>query len=190
MVTLGIIGVVSAMTLPSLLADTRKNEMSARLKKFNSLMSQAVMMSENDNGPAEDWINRAVTNISLDEFFNQYFAPYLKYTEASYGTDHNSYYVYLADGSYFSLVKGNCVDITFDVNGAKKPNIMGRDKFYFLVCGNNIQEWCDGRHFCSYYNSNTSRDQRLAKCKSEARFCSGVLEMDNWEFKEDYPYRL
>ena len=38
LITLGIIGVVSALTLPSLITSYKKQEASARLKKFNSLL--------------------------------------------------------------------------------------------------------------------------------------------------------
>ena len=55
MVTLGIIGVVAAMTMPSLINDMQNREKTARLKKFYSAMSQAVILSEQYNGPAGDW---------------------------------------------------------------------------------------------------------------------------------------
>ena len=46
MITLGILGVVIAMTLPVLMSKYRKQEVSARLKKFYTIMNQAIMMSE------------------------------------------------------------------------------------------------------------------------------------------------
>ena len=55
LITLGIIGVVAALTLPALIQNHKKSETTARLKKFSSIMAQAVLMSENDNGPVEDW---------------------------------------------------------------------------------------------------------------------------------------
>ena len=58
LITLGIIGIVAAMTLPALMANGRKQETVARLKKFNSMMLQAILLSKNDNGPYEYWNNR------------------------------------------------------------------------------------------------------------------------------------
>ena len=50
LITLGIIGIVAAMTLPALIQKYQKQETSARLKKFYTTMNQAIMMSEIDNG--------------------------------------------------------------------------------------------------------------------------------------------
>ena len=62
LITLGIIRIVAAMTLPALMANGRKQETVARLKKFNSMMLQAILLSENDNGPYEYW-NKEETGI-------------------------------------------------------------------------------------------------------------------------------
>lgn len=56
LITLGIIGVVAALTMPALIANSRKTEYSSRLKKFNSTMEQAIRMSELDNGQISDWV--------------------------------------------------------------------------------------------------------------------------------------
>ena len=55
LITLGIIGIVAAMTMPSLIQSYKKQEATARLKKFSSIMSQAVIMSEMENGEMADW---------------------------------------------------------------------------------------------------------------------------------------
>ena len=50
LITLGIIGVVAAMTLPSLMNKIQKRDTAARLKKFYSAMNQAINRSTVDNG--------------------------------------------------------------------------------------------------------------------------------------------
>ena len=55
LITLGIIGIVAAMTLPDLIQKYQKQETSARLKKFYTTMNQAIMMSEIDNGDMRYW---------------------------------------------------------------------------------------------------------------------------------------
>ena len=55
LITIGIIGVVAAITIPTLIQNFKKQETSARLKKFYSMMSQALIMSQEDNGMIEDW---------------------------------------------------------------------------------------------------------------------------------------
>lgn len=46
LITLGIIGVVAAMTMPSLIQNYRKKEATTRIKKFYSMMSQAVFFQQ------------------------------------------------------------------------------------------------------------------------------------------------
>jgi len=196
LITLGIIGVVAAMTLPSLIGKTNKRETSARLKKFNSMMYQVVMLSEQENGPAETWSSET-NDTDIEAYFAKYLAPYMKYTKTSLTpkdsenpSSRNMLDVYLNDGSWFRMSKGTCVDVNFDTNGDSLPNRQGVDKFNFLLCGSNITEWCNGKHWCTYwYTFQKTRDQRLNACKSSPYFCSSLLEYDNWEFKEDYPFR-
>lgn len=52
LITLGVIGIVAALTLPTIMQHYKKQEATARLKKFVSTMEQAIMLSELDNGPA------------------------------------------------------------------------------------------------------------------------------------------
>lgn len=50
LITLGIIGVVAALTIPTLMANHRKNVVETRLAKFYSTMNQAIHMAEADYG--------------------------------------------------------------------------------------------------------------------------------------------
>ena len=50
LITLGIIGIVAAMSLPSLTNKLQKKDKSARLKKFNSAINQAITRSIADKG--------------------------------------------------------------------------------------------------------------------------------------------
>lgn len=55
LITLGIIGVVAAMTMPSLIAEHKTKETVAKLKKFNSVMNQALIMAIQEHGEISDW---------------------------------------------------------------------------------------------------------------------------------------
>ena len=52
LITIGIIGVVAALTLPVLIANYRKNVVVERLKKFYTVMNQAVLQATEEYG---DW---------------------------------------------------------------------------------------------------------------------------------------
>ena len=55
LITLGIIGVVAAMTMPSLIQKHKEKEYAAKLIKFNSLMSQALITAVSNEGDVTDW---------------------------------------------------------------------------------------------------------------------------------------
>ena len=55
LITLGVIGVVAALTLPTLINSYKKQVTTARLKKFNSIFNQMMLQSEAENGPSKDW---------------------------------------------------------------------------------------------------------------------------------------
>lgn len=55
LITLGIIGVVAAMTLPSLINNTKNQEFISKLKKVNSMLAQATLMIIAHEGEIEHW---------------------------------------------------------------------------------------------------------------------------------------
>ena len=74
LITLGIIGVVVAMTLPILISNYKKNLAVERLKSTYSIINQAFSHSIADNGPAEYWDY----NLSTTDFYARYYAPYIE----------------------------------------------------------------------------------------------------------------
>ena len=74
MITLGIIGVVAAMTLPTLIHNYQKKVTVNRLKKAYTVMSQAIKLSETQNGEYETWEPYEDST----EFVNKYYKPYIK----------------------------------------------------------------------------------------------------------------
>ena len=55
MITLGIIGVVAALTLPSLISKYREKQIITALKKNYSVINNAIMRAVNDYGEIEYW---------------------------------------------------------------------------------------------------------------------------------------
>ena len=195
LITLGIIVVVAAMTMPSLIQSYKKQEATARLKKFSSMMSQAIIMSEMENGDISEWSQAGANqSAATKNFFMTYLSKYIKYTTIKENNEISEIgvTVYLPDSSSFNFYKGGCIDFRFDINGDRKPNIFGRDKFVFLACPQSDTSFCNGNGgWCTYHQKHqTTRTSRLEQCKQNALYCSSLLEYDNWEFKSDYPYRL
>jgi prepilin-type N-terminal cleavage/methylation domain-containing protein len=82
LITLGIIGVVATLTMPSLIAKYREKETVVKLKKFYSAISQAYMYAVNEHGTPENWgLGSKVDDpVGRDEMIN-ILAPHLNITK-------------------------------------------------------------------------------------------------------------
>ena len=80
LITLGIIGVVAAMTLPSVMQNYREKETAAKLKKVYSILSQALVSAINDTGMTVDqWDLKEGDSIEGSQvLLYKYFEPYFK----------------------------------------------------------------------------------------------------------------
>ena len=193
LITLVIIGVVAALTIPNVIYNSKKHEYSARLKKFYSTMKQVQQRAKADGKEWGDFLNSNNHNTGIeiiDSFAKEYLLPYISYAK----TVKNSYqyYVYFSDGSYFELGKGqNCFQFYYDVNGNKKPNKKGSDIQAFEYCSSSYYgplKLTFGPYHCT--NNINTRNSALSECNTARECCCGLLWFDSWEFKDDYPYRL
>ena len=85
LVTLGIIGVVAALTLPSVIQKHQEQVTVNKVKKFYSVMSQAMLMAIKDNGNLDEWKISLGEEYSVNkdtaETFMSYIKPNLKITK-------------------------------------------------------------------------------------------------------------
>lgn len=82
LITLGIIGIVAAMTLPVLTKKYKRYLVETKLKAAYSILSQALAISEAANGPATYWKTPDSSNgFNLNDYMMTYFSPYIKYIE-------------------------------------------------------------------------------------------------------------
>ena len=213
LITLGIIGVVAAMTIPTLVANYQKKETVTALKKAYSQLSQAVKMSELENGDKEYWNY----DLPAETFMNTYLKPFLKDVEQTNGfdihktinykylngdritessvNDKNNSVIKLSDGTIifvdgWSSGENIYRGILVDTNGFKKPNILGRDLFAFgitpsLGLAPSLKE-VDREEALSDKLHMCSKSKSAVK---SGYACSLVIMMDGWEIKSDYPWR-
>lgn len=112
LITLGIIGVVSAMTIPTLIQSYRNHVVETRLKKVYSVMNQAIQRAEADYGAKELW------NFEDPEFYNKYYAPYLKVLKTEIINSNFDYrIIYFPDGSILAMRENVHRDYFFYPNG-------------------------------------------------------------------------
>lgn len=149
LITLGIIGVVAALTIPGLIETYQKVATAQKLKETYSIIVQAAKLHTNETGLELEGFD---TRLNGREFLDTYFAPYMKVIQrcttvkACYHGENPlsidrkrstyvpEYILVLLNGAYVgvsSMVPG--VLFYIDINGAKKPNLSGRDIFYFYL---------------------------------------------------------
>lgn len=77
LITIGVIGVVSAMAIPTLIQNIRERETVAKLQATHSILTQAVRLAEQESGGASGWVSGYTTSqdaLSIAE----YLKPHLK----------------------------------------------------------------------------------------------------------------
>ena len=160
LITLGIIGVIAAMTLPTLMANYQKKVSATRAKQTYSIIAQAIKLSEAQNGEAKYWdtalsTDKGIANTEL--FLQKYILPYLKEPKfcgegnsddviakcgvtvsevgQTYSLPNGVYVSFLSAGSRTMGDKpeGAILYVSFDINGPVAPNMLGDDRFYFWL---------------------------------------------------------
>lgn len=153
LITLGIIGVVAAITIPNLIANQQKKAIGSQIAEAQSILTQAVRQYTANTD--EEGSSEFDTTLSPQAFAEKYFKPYLKIArictrieDGCWKTgDFNGYYdlaghkmtnvpysIVLNNGMVlgFSKIDGtNLVSIFVDVNGQGKRNVLGKDVFSF-----------------------------------------------------------
>ena len=211
LITLGIIGVVAAMTIPALMTHFQQEQTVIKLKKAISVINQAYRLSYDDVGEPENSFT-----IGADEYFKTYWAPYIKvlhycntykdcgyksnypwkrYNGSSvgagliaktarttfYSMDGILYVIFTAGGTDSGLIVNN--DIYVDINGGAGPNQMGRDLFIFT----RVQE--DGGGVRPYgYERNDANINRDCSKTGSGGFCAEKIRRAGWKIEKDYPW--
>ena len=192
LITLGIIGVVAALTIPTLMANHRRKVTATRLKQSYNILYNAIKASEAENGSWLYW-DAPEEGGNTKEFAEKYILPYLKYTDVGENTVFNGipvkYYIKLVNGTTVGLNMGLCLDFVVDINGEKAPNKWGYDQFDFLL---NIKQSDNGypKEF-GPKGRGATRETLLQKCGGTSlQECAGLIELDGWEIAKDYPHRI
>ena len=161
LITLGIIGVVAALTLPAIIQKQQKVEAVTRLKKSYSLINQAFKMAESKNGPIDSWAEWDDAEVILDKYIIPEIRGAKKYGKATdsrlalcydanskshiYGEDKVTQYtwfngVYISSPFYknvtasFKLPDGSCIGL--NPSSYKDENV--EDSGVLTTYGTNI----------------------------------------------------
>lgn len=189
LITLGIIGVVAVLTIPSVINNIKYKQFQAAFKSAYSIFSQAVMNMKQESGEEDlnsyyakyDYVEK--TYINAQEFYDKFYKYsnlnvigkcYYENPIRNYNNTNDGFMksLLVSSGSkvFDSLLSnGMCsvvwiassrINIGIDVNGIKGPNRLGHDIFRFYI----------------------GEDNRLKPDKMERLYSEEELE------NEKYPY--
>ena len=155
LVTLGIIGVVSVMTVPSLMQNHQRKTYATQLHQVYSMLQQAFLQYMNDKNALNLKEAGLTTFSDVNDFMNSYFKivkTCSNFKDCFYSGNYkningvvipNNNYWYgnikvpcfvLASGAAVcvehAIVHSTFAHITIDINGPKGPNVAGRDLFF------------------------------------------------------------
>jgi prepilin-type N-terminal cleavage/methylation domain-containing protein len=79
LITLGVIGVVAALTMPSLITKYKEKEAVSKLKKVYATFGNAYTLAANENGTPDNWYtNEGHRSVEAANRMVEVFLPYLK----------------------------------------------------------------------------------------------------------------
>ncbi|MBQ8458795.1 hypothetical protein IJ541_01685 [bacterium] len=161
LITIGIIGIVAALTIPNLMHKYYEKQTVAKLKETYSILSQAIKMSEEEFGSVANW--EAKFDSDGANLIAERLKPFLKIAndcglvdekekcivkqvyklknnndhDMDYNSNNGYYKMNLFNGSSI-ILRGkmssnpeNLIGIFIDTNGKTKPNKVGTDLFQF-----------------------------------------------------------
>lgn len=208
LVTLGIIGVVSAMTVPTLMQNYQRKSYVTQLHKFYTELSQALIQYQTDKNA----LNLREAGFTSDDNIYQFMKSYFKIVQDC-GTDRTPcfpeeyrklsgittkegwvskrHYV-LASGSaigtyYRSDVDNLIAEFWIDINGQQGPNVVGRDLFaLYLYKNGNLDDLITTTSCADVPLTKECRENNYTQyCTSNSgtnlHGCFGKLLNDNWE---------
>ena len=209
LITLVIIGVIAAITVPTLITKYQKEQTVTRLKKAYSAFAQTTNRAISDYGPINTWdIGSNNDTNAAKSFLNKYVLPYMsvskmpttssegQWIDKAFDLNGRTEFNYANRFVRFYLNDGTSVSVNFntekafrvhvDINGDKKPNKLGKDIFVFNY---NLDS---GKFYP--IGANQTRENLLEdygnrcnkNCTGES--CAALIMKDGWRIADDYPW--
>lgn len=157
LITLEIIGVVAAMTIPNLLTKMDRDRKIATVRKAQSILNQAIKLSTIDNEDYEAWDTALPPREYLDKYYTPYMkviaycdtyskcnyksaAPWSRYNGSNSYTGFNAYSripIFTLDGILYSISQSGGGNDQEDTDSVYDMNYIGSNGVFIDVNGPN-----------------------------------------------------
>lgn len=209
LITLGIIGVVAALTLPSVITNYQKKQTVEQLKKAYSTFSQALVSSQQENGSSSEW-DTTLLNSSYEDnlsYFEKYWKPYLKIikvckTMSECGYKINNFYFIDNSGTGYGQYNNVPGFIYGDGTYAYirpyslSPNLLPELQMLCIDLNGVKEPNVIGKDVFflridikkGVFGTMDGVSSCTKQNFSEGRSCAGKIIQDGWQIKDDYPW--
>ena len=213
LITLGIIGVVAAMTIPTLITEHQKRATVTKLQRAISVINQAYKLSFDEVGEPI-----SAFEMQAENYFKTYWAPYIKVltycqqpkdcgysSNAPFSALNGGKMVtalisqtgrttfYTADGFlYIIFVRGGTSTpgvnaalnwVWVDINGGTKPNKFGKDVF-------RLDRLSDGKGVQpAGYNLSDEEINTNCSKTGTGEYCAERIRRAGWKIDNSYPWK-
>lgn len=215
LITLGIIGIVAALTIPNLITNYQKHVTVTKLQKAISVLNQAYKMSFDDVGEPSTSESFAMGG---DAYFNKYWAPYIKtaiicktYQQCGYkrinpwlGANHavsNTAVVASNERTTFYTSDGFLYIIFTSQGGSKLGEHVKNSQVYVDINGGEgpnvygrdlfvlarVEEEGGGIQPYGYKSTAEDVDKQCSK-DTFGMFCAEKIRRAGWKIEKDYPW--
>ena len=193
LITLGIIGVVAAMTLPAVVGKYRRLVAETKLKKFYSVINQSLARSLAEKGDIEidtSDISDDANAEFLEEWCRENMVKYLvKLKEEGIEKNPNYYKIVFMDGSGAAIYLNNAAmyvfyQLNFNKPSITKTNMDGANEFLFLY----DREEHRVEPIFKDWNVSSLKNNCYATGDSQRHGCAALIQKNNWEIPDDYPW--
>ena len=196
LITLVIIGVIAAITIPVTMQSQRRQEVITKLKHASSVLMQANSRAYLDYGDANNKREGFPANDpdAALEMFNKYYVPYISFLKVEKGE--KGVFGYLQNGSiiYFrrQLWDGNDgwanTYITLCLNARAKNGLDENDDNSWRGNGKNTFLFYTTGTVPTYTFKVRTHEQRVESCRtSGGEGCTALIFEAGWQIPDDYP---
>ena len=205
LITLGIIGIIAAMTIPTVITNYKKQEVQTKLSKIYSVMNEAIRQSELENGNIIEWdwtLSHFAPYQKQLEWYNKYLSKYIKINKIENIISKNNANVltiYFADGSILYTNWGDMNDFSFFINKkAMKNGKVGKDIFFFRLKPKSNSIYHKNKYFEPFaetWDGNINHLYQNAPnnygCADQyGNFCTKIIQLNGWKIPKDYPIKF
>lgn len=217
LITLGIIGVVAAITIPMLITNIQKQKVETSIRAFQSKISHALKLAVVDYGDISGWafdseifgkIPGVADYETNKKFVEKYILPYMKVGTSPIAVKANSDVNY-PNGVKIKMFDGSAFVFTYQLfqnSTGKEPLLMirlfingnetdrsAKNMFAFMMSEEHALKpfdlnW-DGKKATLLNHSTWGCKAGFYMGKKNGLYCTKLIQLNNWKIPPDYPWK-